>query len=376
MEDLTSLIRYLIGASRVKYEVLENLYATIPTMQYRMGVMYVDAHSIFYRLFREKDFSTVYADSMNELVRDLVVGFFNVIGHYRRFMATRLQLDNDIYVMFNPDLPKWHEHYTDKNGWCHDKYKRYDQKHPDYGFHAKAIRKAYSFIVGLSPYFEGIYCIDSTGIDEFALMAGMGFSDDTFYTIYSRNMYCTQFVRKNVVQLVNRRDNSRVITAGNCYSDGVLFDKKTEASDKLTPDMLPLIWTLGGCSDVGVKPSAVVSGLSPAIRIANKMAETGDLVPGMSIQSFLDVAGQYVKSKVAFQSERKTLERRYKVLSAHMAGAAITADQVAKVKAMCYDVFGETELEQLNEMLALGEVDPELLEIQNLNMSEAVQYDY
>ena len=202
MEDLTSLIRYLIGASRVKYEVLENLYATIPTMQYRMGVMYVDAHSIFYRLFREKDFSTVYADSMNELVRDLVVGFFNVIGHYRRFMATRLQLDNDIYVMFNPDLPKWHEHYTDKNGWCHDKYKRYDQKHPDYGFHAKAIRKAYSFIVGLSPYFEGIYCIDSTGIDEFALMAGMGFSDDTFYTIYSRNMYCTQFVRKNVVQLV------------------------------------------------------------------------------------------------------------------------------------------------------------------------------
>ena len=116
MEDLTSLIRYLIGASRIKYEVLENLYATIPTMQYRMGVMYVDAHSIFYRLFREKDFSTVYADSMNELVRDLVVGFFNVIGHYRRFMATRLQLDNDIYVMFNPDLPKWHEHYTDRMG--------------------------------------------------------------------------------------------------------------------------------------------------------------------------------------------------------------------------------------------------------------------
>ena len=207
-------------------------------------------------------------------------------------------------------------------------------------------------------------------------MAGMGFSDDTFYTIYSRNMYCTQFVKKNVVQLVNRRDNSRVITAGNCYSDGVLFDKKTEASDKLTPDMLPLIWTLGGCSDVGVKPSAVVSGLSPAIRIANKMAGAGDLVLGMSIQSFLDVAGQYVKSKVVFQSERKTLERRYKVLSAHMAGAAITADQVAKVKAMCYDVFGETELEQLNEILALGEVDPELLEIQNLNMSEAVRYDY
>lgn len=376
MEDLTSLIRYLIGASRIKYEVLENLYATIPTMQYRMGVMYVDAHSIFYRLFREKDFSTVYADNMNELVRDLVVGFFNVLGHYRRFMATRLQMDNDIYVMFNPTMPKWHEYYMDYNGWCHDKYKRYDQKHPDYGFHAKAIRKAYSFIVGLSPYFEGIYCIDNDGIDEFALMARMSFADDIFYTIHSRNVYCTQFLRKNVVQLVNRRDNSRIISESNCYKDGVLYDKKTEACDKLTPDMLPLIWTLGGCSDVGVKPSEVVSGLSPAIRIANKMAEAGDLVPGMSIQSFLDAAEKYVKTKVSMKAERKTLERRYKVLSAHMAGAAITTDQVARVKSMCYDVFDETELEQLNEMLALGEVDPELLEIGNLNMSEAVRYDY
>lgn len=374
MDDMTSLIRYLIGASRIKYEVLEQLYATIPTMQYRMGVMYVDAHSIFYRLFREKDLAASYSDTKVELVRDLVVGFFNVLGHYRRFMATRLQMDNDIYVFFNPEITKYHKKYYD--GYGADKYKRYDETHPDYGFHASAIRQAYAFIVSLAPYFEGIYCIDSIGVDEYALMARMDFADDIFYTIYSRNMYCTQFIRKNVVQLYNRRDNSHIITESNCYSKGILYEKKTEASEKLTPDMLPLLWTLGGCKDVNVEPSKVVSGISPMVRIANKMVEAGDLTPGMSIQSFLEVAPKYVKSKFSVQTERAELERRYKVLSAKVAAAAITPDQVAKVRSMCYDIFDENELEQLNELLALGEVDPELLEIGNLNMSEAVRYEY
>lgn len=374
MDDLTSLIRYLIGASRIKYEVLEQLYAPIPTMQYRMGVMYVDAHSIFYRLFREKDLAASYSDSKVELVRDLVVGFFNVLGHYRRFMATRLQLDNDIYVFFNPDQTKYHKKYCSEYG--KDRYKRYDVEHPDYGFHAEAIREAYKFIVSLAPYFEGIYCIDSIGADEFALMARMDFADDIFYTIYSRNMFCTQFVRKNVVQLYNRRDKSHIITEANCYAKGILYEKKTDASSDLTPGMLPLLWTLGGCKDVNVEPSSLVSGISPMVRIANKMVDAGDLTDGMSIHSFLDVVPKYIKTKVDMNDEREGLENRYKVLSAKVAGAAITPDQVAKVRSMCYDIFDETELEQLNELLALGEVDPELLEIGNLNLSEAVRYEY
>lgn len=372
MDDTKSLIRYLIGASRIKYEVLEQLYATIPTMQYRMGVMYVDAHSVFYRLFREKDLATAYSDSEVELVRDLVVGFFNVLGHYRRFMATRLQMDNDIYVFFNPDQTKYHKKYCDEYG--KDKYNRYDVKHPDYGFHAKAIRKAYKFIVSLAPYFEGIYCIDNIGADEFALMARMDFADDIFYTIYSKSLYCTQFLKKNVVQLFNRRDKSRVITEGTCYSKGILFEKKTSADEKLTPGMLPLLWTIGGCKDVNIEPTELISGITPMVRTANKMAAAGDLVDGMSIQSFLDVLPKYMKPGV--EIDREELENRYRVLSAKMAGAAITPDQTAKVQSMCYDIFNETELERLNDLLALGEVDPELLEIGNLNMSEAVRYSY
>ncbi|MCM1295033.1 MAG: hypothetical protein NC311_05780 [Muribaculaceae bacterium] len=289
-------------------------------------------------------------------------------------MATRLQMDNDIYVFFCPDQPKYHKKYCPDYG--KDRYKRYDTKHPDFGFHAEAIREAYKFIVSLSPYFEGIYCIDDIGVDEFTLMARMDFADDIFYTIYSRNMFCTQFIRKNVVQLYNRRDNSHIITEANCYEKGILYEKKTEASSKLTHDMLPLLWTLGGCKDVNVEPSSVVSGISPMVRIANRMVDAGDLTPGMSIQSFLDVAPKYVKSKVSVQADRAELERRYKVLSTRVAAAAVTSDQVAKVRSMCYDIFDETELEQLNELLALGEVDPELLEIGNLNLSEAVRYEY
>lgn len=373
MTDSSSLVRYLIGASRVKFEVLESLYSGIDSSKYRMGVMYVDAHSIFYRLFREKDLASTYSDGYQPLVRDLVVGFFNVIGHYRRFMATRLHLDNDIYVLFCPYLPKYQAKlYPD---YCKDKYKKYSIDHPDYGFHAKAVRDAYDFIVGLSPYFEGIYCIKCPGIDEFSMIGRMGFADDILYTIFSRNVYCVQYLQDNVVQFYNRRDKSHLITKSTCYSDGILMERKTEASEKLTPDMAPLLWTLGGCKDICMDPCNSVSGITQMVRIANKMVDAGDLVSGMSLQSFLDILPKYLKSKVSIASEKAELERRYKVLNGMIAGAAMTSDQIAKVKAQCYDVYNENELEQLNELLALGEVDPDLLEIGNLNMSEAPRYE-
>lgn len=373
MDNVSSLIRYLIGASRVKFEILEQLYSKVDTKGYRMGVMYVDAHSIFYRLFREKELAGAYTDGYQELVRDLVVGFLNVLGHYRRFMATRLHLDNDIYVVFCPNKPKYNTSlYPD---YYKDKYKRYDISHPDYGFHAKAVREAYDFIVGLSPYFEGIYCISCPGVDEYAMMARMGFCDDIFYTIFSRNMYCTQFLKKNVVQLYNQRDKSHLITEKTCYSDGILFERKTVASDRLTPSMAPLLWSLGGCKDVGVEPTKSVSGISPMIRIANKMVDAFELTPDMSLQSFLEKVPTYLKSKVQLKSELSEIERRYKVLNANIAGAAITSDQIVKVKSQCYDIYNETELEQLNDLLALGEDDPDVIEIGNLNMSETPVYD-
>lgn len=383
MEENNSLIRYIIGASRIKFEVLDQLYAGINMNQYRMAVMYVDAHSIFYRLYKERNLANLYSTNKSELIRDLVIGFLNVLGHYRRYMATRMGLDNDIYVMFNRESPRYNEKCYE--GFNKKLYSRYNPDDPNFGFISSALEISWQFILGLSPYFEGIYCIDNTGIDDFALMSKLGFADDIFYTIYSKNMYGTQLIRPNVVQLFNRRDNSRLITEGSCYKNGILFDLKTKASEKLTPDMLPLLWTFSGCTDVSVANTKYVQRISTMIKAANNMANDGILICGMSIQSFLDSIGDYITSnnttsgcsiKLAIKIDRNQLIKRYRALSPQLAAAAITSDQWAKITAQLYDIYDENELEHLNDLLASGNVDPMLLEITNLNMSIAPKYDY
>ena len=375
-----SLIRYIIGASRIKYEVLDNLYAGINTSQYRMGVMYIDAHSIFYRLYKERELANLYSAQKDELVRDLVVGFFNVVGHYRRYMATRMRLDNDIYVMFNRKSPKYNAHFYPN--FNQKLYKRYDTSDPNFGFISDALNVAWSFILELSPYFEGIYCMDNSGIDDFAMMVRIGFADDIFYTIYSRNMYGTQLIRPNAVQLFNRRDSSRLITYGTCYKKGILYDLKTQADATLTPNLLPLIWTFSGCGDVSVQSTKYISRISTMIKGLNDMAHDNALSANMSIHSFLDTISNYITlstrcpSSLVLKIDRPILENRYKALSATLASNAITSDQWAKITAQLYDVYNENELEELNNVLAIGNVDPELLEVTNLNMSVAPRYSY
>ncbi|MCM1532923.1 MAG: hypothetical protein NC114_11745 [Ruminococcus flavefaciens] len=364
----------MIGASRIKFEVLDKLYQEINTSKYRMGVVYVDAHSIFYRLYRDKNIANIYVDTKEELVRDIVVGFMNVLGHYRRYLATRLHLDNDIYVVFNRELPKYQAQFCPE--FNSKLYKRYSKNDTSFGFVNEAIEVAWNFILGLSPYFEGIYCINNQGIDDFSLFAKLGFQDDIFYTIYSKSMFATQLLQSNVVQLYNRRDDSRLITKGTCYKNGILYELKTKADPGLTPDMLPLLWAFAGCGDVSVKTTKYIGKISTMIKIANQMIKTGDLVPGMSIQSFLDaLPGHMPDKKLQLKVDRSYFIDRYRAMSAHMGAAAITSDQIARVAAQCYDIYNETELEQMNELLAAGAMDPELLEIMNLNMSEAFRYD-
>ena len=74
-----SLIRYIVGASRVKYEVLDEILLKHPDLDavstakhYDMVVMFVDGYSLLYRLYLEKNLTALYADNRAELVRDRV----------------------------------------------------------------------------------------------------------------------------------------------------------------------------------------------------------------------------------------------------------------------------------------------------------------
>ncbi|MDE6040624.1 MAG: hypothetical protein K2F99_03505 [Muribaculaceae bacterium] len=155
-----NFMRYVIGASRTKFVVLDELFKKqfpngIPN--YKMAVILVDAHSIMTPIYRPNNEYSL-DESSEDLATDVVINFMNVLGHYRRYLATRLHLDNDIFVSYNRIQPKFQK-------MCFPKYfenqaYRYSDDNYKHKFANKITSRAWTFICELSKYFEGIYCWD------------------------------------------------------------------------------------------------------------------------------------------------------------------------------------------------------------------------
>ena len=386
MED-KSLVRYIIGASRIKYDTLDELIKNYPDLvgvnfskQFEMCVMMVDAHSIFYRLYREKDLASIYADSETELIRDLVVGFMNVLGHYRRYFATRLHLDNDIFVSFNRKPCKYQRslvpEYDDKH------VKRYDLRNPDYGFINHALNKAWEFIISISAYLEGIYCIDLPGVDDWTTltMAASPNSDRNLYINFSRSHIPLQLLSNSTTeipswyQLINKRDKSIFVSRKDALSKVVLADRKLIPHKLISIGDLPYLWAIGGCPEVSMGSTKYARSVGTAIRIANRHLDNGGYqLYNMSFQQFCEAIAPFTKkSAIELKSDIPKLTRRFQAMNQYLTSRALTNDQRLQIKTNLIDMFDQTELEKLNDTLArMGDSDPNLLEIENLNMSTA-----
>ena len=107
-----NIIRSFLGMEKIKYSTLNELFQDTGLIyeipQYKEICMYLDAHCIFSRLLREPEYVIVSATEQM-LIRNIVVGFFNVLAHYRRYLATRLKKRNSIYVLFNTEQPDYNE---------------------------------------------------------------------------------------------------------------------------------------------------------------------------------------------------------------------------------------------------------------------------
>lgn len=387
-----NIVRSYLGAEKVKYATLNDLFnesglaREIP--QYKGICMYVDAHCIFSRLFREPHLIIISATEQM-LIRNIVVGFFNILAHYRRYLATRLKKSNTIYVVFNTKQPDYNTLFIPSFNWA--TYLTYHTAAPEEAYIAHAVEQAWDFILKLSPYFEGIYCLTNQGIDNTAVIRKFGFDPEVFYLIYARSKYTMQLIQKNVAQLYSNRDNSRLITPKNVYKDGayrtVSKNPKVIADESLIPSQLPLLWSLCGCSDVCVEPTKHIGRMQMAIRIANEMVKANELHPDTSIQSFLDHVGSHIRSvdkrrwcppSLYIKIDYPLFIKRYKGLSAELSAAAITHSQWEQIQTQIYDIYDENALEELNEVLAdvtMLSTDADILQIENLNLSEAQYYD-
>ncbi len=368
-----SMMRYLIGRSRIKFSVLDDLFRELYIPQSRV-VVHLDASAVLYRIYRERDLSTLNAVDKNVIIRDLVVSFLNVVGHYRRYIMTRLQKTNDVLIYFNTKTPSYQtELFSDyRKSW----YGKLHSDNPDYTFLNSAVKEAFRFIKSLTPYFEGIYIIDGNGVDDYTAMYSMIASPgcaDFYHIIFSQNMLATQMIGPAVSQLYNKRDDSYMITNGTAFKNGILKGRKTAATEMMKPKMLPFIWCLGGCSDIDMKKTRFAGGIADTVKMLNPLVDQRIVTEDMSIQSFVRAIGKLVDGCAELRVSSNKLEERHKVLDLSASAAAITDSQRVKLAENIIDLYDQSGLEEINDKLALMGDDTELLDITNLNMSTSYE---
>lgn len=369
--DSNSMIKYLIGASRVKYAVLDDIFKPYHIHQKHL-VLYIDAHSILYRLYRNDRLGMIYSIPTEVAVKDLVVSFLNVIGHYRRFIATHLEIPHEIIITFNTTCSSYH--VTSFSDYRKDEYERYQKKHKDYGGLNQVVFKAMEFVQSIVPYFEGIYFVDNKEVDDFVTMKYFmdlyddKYKNDVFHLIFSKSAIPNQLIHERCYQLVGKRDKTYLISHMNTYENGIMKDKKTVISG-LGPEMLPFIWMLGGCTDACMKRSKYSGGIVASAKQLAELVEKKIITPNMSIQSFLKEFGKQIDKGIEFRANPSYLTNRYKALNIPLAASAITSHQKINMQKNLVDLYDQTSLEQINEQLANINSDGELIDITNLNMT-------
>lgn len=367
----SSMAKFLVGRSRIKYTVLDQLFRSIH-IPYDRVVMYIDMSSILYRLYRKSDLDAIYGIPPEVVTKDLVLSILNTVGHYRRYFMTRLGISNDIILIRNRTRPDFQTLLFP--GYRRKWFDMIDPKNAEFGPLTAVIDTAYGFIESIVPYFEGIYCMDAHGVDDYTVIQHLKnskyYGEGWYHLIFSRNVLPTQLVGPDCSVLYNKRDDSYLISNFNLYTDGLLRGRKTGASENLSANLLPFIWCMGGCSDIELKHTKYSSGISDMVKKLNPLVDQGLIRNDMSIQAFLkELSNHMPDHKTELRSLPEELINRHRIVDLSLSARAMTQSQEIDLWKNHVDLFDQNALEDINERLMDIDSDGEIIDIDNLNMS-------
>ena len=281
----TSIAKYLIGASNIKYEVLDEIFKDV-VIKSDIINLYIDTDYVFHRLYRNSTNSDLYAVEGNVLIMDIVVTMVNMLGHYRRYFATRLHKDNRIFLVFNTKAPVFQKHCYP--GYGESYYKKYKRHNKDYSEITAVIQAAYKFIKTIVVYFEGLYCIDNTGIDNLTVIQHIRLNEvvkNDYSIIFTRNLLACQLVSDKCSVLYTKRDNSYMVTDKDPYK--AILDGKKTSSGKLTASLITFCFGLSGYTERCLE-SPACRGIVSGIKTVKKLLDEGKITPTTSIASFIE----------------------------------------------------------------------------------------
>ena len=382
----------VIGTTSIRYEYLNDIMVPIvdKIRKTEKVIFHVDLEGILYGLYRKKDLPAIMEIEYDTLVKNIVVGVINVLAHYRKYFASYIGIDNEIFVYWNYKLPGYQSTYCPN--YRSSTYEKYDKKNIDFGVIYRATRKAAEMISNLLQYVEGMYWVDNAKYDTYTSIAYTMTTkkySKYYHLIFSRTMILGQLVGKRVSQLVHGRQldvdengvmqytskGSYLITSDNVYKKVFFTDKQKPWDIQLPTYYVPVVWTLSKYSDMGI--DKLIYGKVPdTIQRLETLYADGIIDDETNIRGVIEAL---IKLKPKFfpkdKDEREVVIQkavdRYKILNLKLATKGISKSQVLSMYRGVIDLYDQNTLEKLNDQLTAENPGENILDIDALNRSQA-----
>lgn len=360
--DKRSMINILIGSSRIKYIFLDQIFKSSKLNNYNNKLtLIVDGYSVIYRLYRNEFNMDVYHVNNDVLIQEYVTAFINTIAHYRRYLVTRLHRNNRIYIVFNRSIPKYQTS-------CYGNYgaKYYDRLSCDniaYGSINSVIDKATNYLKELCRYFDGIYYLDTDGVEDHAIVELIKREHKkSDILLYSRNLLWLQFLDSRTEMIYPKRDDSRLITKDN-MSDWI-FRKTKYKGKNINPDNIRHVFACSGCESRDIK-AVGISGITRISKMIDKIIDSGSYINNMNIQTFLTLSDDILKTP--YSNEDKQIAKNiFNAIDGKLSYKAMSDSQRSMVIQSKIDLYDINGLHELNDSFTDVE---DVINITDLNLT-------
>lgn len=367
-ETHPNMIKLIINASRIKYTVLDELLKPIKIQQSTIN-FFIDMSCIFRKIYQNKNNVYELFHNTDEFVMDIVIAILNTVAHYRRYLYTRLGKSNRIFLVYNTQIPAFQKslliHYGEKV------YPMYQTNHPDFGAMNHAIQKAIHFIQEIVPYIEDVFFIENQKVEELVTMSYiMGCEEvkNDFHIILTRNPMVYQMLDDRCVSLYPKRDESKLITSNTWATFETSKIQYTPPAFRT--NFVPIFLAIRGIKERNISP-VYLRGITQIFKLFEKLESGHYLGERFSLQTFLDSISIIQKNKERLPTDNDIIlmKRMYRAFHIPSGVAAMTTVQYNTILTSIYNIYDQTGLEQLNELLIQTN---DILSLQDLNMAHYI----
>lgn len=355
-----SMVPLLINSSRIKYSILDDTFKghNIPDQTVNL---YIDGYYLFYKLYRSEYEIDVYETRIDQFIKDTVIAALNTIAHYRRYIVTRMRKFNRIFIVFNRKSPVYQTELIPKYGKVY--YEKLYPTHFQYGALNIIIEQALEMLQDLCNYIEDVYVIDSRKIEDHVTIAYLQTLYNGFNIYFTRNELISLLLENSrSLLLYPKRDDSYVTNSLGYFQN--FFSGVKYKPTYLTSEYAKFYFCLSGIKSKSI-PATCVRGAVKGARVLDSMIENDSIDIHTSIKSFTTNLPKYLGRELT-KKEETDLTLLYRAIDVRTAMAAMTNAQKARINSNLINLYDQTGLEELNELVSS---EDDVINLTDLNMN-------